>query len=422
MDYFYRAEELLKEFKQGKYNFGFRVLSRVGGICRSLGRRAVLIRSGFSGINGLVDEIKQSLEENDVELISEIGSPRPNAPDEDVYRISDEISKANPDVLISFGGGSNIDAVKAADVLVTLGGEIEDYFGTGIVTEKQNKSGKKLIAHIAIQTAASSASHLTKYSNVTNLKTNQKKLIVDDAIVPQYPVFDYRATETAPMDLTKDGALDGISHIVEVLYGAEGKPVFDRMTEIAETGISLILKYLPGVIKDPGSPKAREALCLGTDLGGYAIMIGGTNGGHLTSFSLVDVLSHGRACAIVNPYYTVFFSSAIEKSLKLLGRIYKENGFIDRDMEGLTPREMGEEVARGMLNFAKSIGFPTSLNQVDGFTDGHIERALNAAKDPQLKMKLENMPVPLSADMIDEYMKPILVAAKTGDLSLIKSF
>jgi len=28
--------------------------------------------------------------------------------------------------------------------------------------------------------------------------------------------------------------------------------------------------------------------------GGYAIMIGGTNGGHLTSFSLVDLLPHGR--------------------------------------------------------------------------------------------------------------------------------
>ena len=49
------------------------------------------------------------------------------------------------------------------------------------------------------------------------------------------------------------------------------------------------------------------------------------------------------------------------------------------------------------------------------------ERALAAAKDPQLKMKLENMPVPLTADMIDEYMGPVLQAAKTGDLSLIKN-
>ena len=46
---------------------------------------------------------------------------------------------------------------------------------------------------------------------------------------------------------------------------------------------------------------------------------------------------------------------------------------------------------------------------------------LTAAKNPQLDMKLKNMPVPLNASLIDEYMGPILNAAKTGDLSLIKN-
>ena len=38
-------------------------------------------------------------------------------------------------MIVSFGGGSTIDAVKAAEVLRTLGGDIEDYFGTGLVTQ-----------------------------------------------------------------------------------------------------------------------------------------------------------------------------------------------------------------------------------------------------------------------------------------------
>lgn len=58
---------------------------------------------------------------------------------------------------------------------------------------------------------------------------------------------------------------------------------------------------------------------------------------------------------------------------------------------------------------------------IKGFTQGHIDRALAAAKNPQLKSKLENMPVPLSAEMVDDYMAPILEAAKTGDLSLIRN-
>jgi len=34
-------------------------------------------------------------------------------------------------------------------------------------------------------------------------------------------------------------------------------------------------------------------------------------------------------------------------------------------------------------------------------------------------MKLKNMPVPLTADMIDKYMGPILESARDGDLGRI---
>jgi len=36
-------------------------------------------------------------------------------------------------------------------------------------------------------------------------------------------------------------------------------------------------------------------------------------------------------------------------------------------------------------------------------------------------MKLQNMPVPLTAEMVDEYMGPILESAKDGGLSRIKN-
>ncbi|HID61309.1 MAG TPA: iron-containing alcohol dehydrogenase, partial [Anaerolineae bacterium] len=263
--------------------------------------------------------------------------------------------------------------------------------------------------------------HLTKYSNITDLSTGQKKLIVDEAIVPARPVFDYEVTYGAPPALTADGAMDGISHCLEVLYGAVGKSYYDKVAEVAATGIGLAVNYLPRAMENPQDTEAREALCLATDLGGYAIMLGGTNGGHLTSFSLVDILSHGRACAIMNPYYTVFFAPAIQEPLKLVARIYQDAGLATADIESLNGRELGVAVAEAMLEFARRIGFPTRLSEVEGFTQEHIERALTAAKNPQLKMKLENMPVPLTAEMVDEYMGPVLEAARDGNLAIIKN-
>jgi alcohol dehydrogenase class IV len=191
--------------------------------------------------------------------------------------------------------------------------------------------------------------------------------------------------------------------------------------EVAKEGIGLVIAYVEQAITSPDDMVPRTALGLATDLGGYAIMVGGTNGGHLTSFSLVDVLSHGRACAIMNPYYTVFFAPAIEEPLRMVGHLFQEAGLTDMDIDGLGGRKLGIAVAEAMLALSERTGFPTTLGEVEGFGEEHIERALNAAKNPQLKMKLENMPVPLTAEMIDDYMGPILYAAWHGDLSLIKN-
>jgi len=434
---------LLYEFKGERYLYGMGVLPRVGAAAATLGKRVVLVRDAFPGSDPFMKMIQKSLAAAGLALVGEIAGARPNAPREDLARITAGLAELEPQVLVSFGGGSTIDATKAAEVLRTLGGDVEDYFGTGLVTRALAGSGKnrgrprdggceprprdggcepgKLTPHVAIQTAASSGAHLTKYSNITDVATGQKKLIVDEAIVPFQPVFDYAVTLGAPASLTADGALDGIAHALEVLYGAAGKPYYAKMEQVARQSIGLVVEYLPRVLESPHDAQGREALGLATDLGGYAIMMGGTNGGHLTSFSLVDILSHGRACAIMNPYYTVFFAPAIEEPLRLVGHVFEEAGYTEENVHSLSGRALGLAVAEAMVAFEKRIGFPTTLEQVPGFSDAHVERALTAARDPQLKMKLENMPVPLTAEMVDEYMGPVLQAAKTGDLGGIRN-
>ncbi len=418
---FEKARALLHEFKGDSYLFGPDVLPRVGEEVAAAGKKAALVRDTFSGSDDYVGVIRNSLAKSGIDLVTEIRGARPNCPREDLFRITDHLKESEADVVVSFGGGSTIDAAKAAEVLRALNGNIDAYFGTGLVTKALQDSSKSLTTHMAIQTVASSSAHLTKYSNITEVSTGQKKLIVDDAIVPALGVFDYEVTYSTPPGLTADGALDGISHSLEVLYASFGKPYYDKVEEIASVCISLAVNYLPRAIENPKDKEAREALCLATDLGGYSIMIGGTNGGHLTSFSLVDILPHGRACAIMNPYYTVFFAPAIERPLRIVGKIYQEAALTGADIEALKGRDLGVAVAEAMFELARRIGCPTRLSEVEGFGQKHIDRALAAAKNPQLKMKLQNMPVPLEAEMIDDYMGPILEAARDGNLALIKN-
>jgi alcohol dehydrogenase class IV len=415
------AQELIRQFKGDTYVNGVGVLEQAGALAASLGRRALFVRDAFPGCEPYTETICASLNAAGVEIVAVVDGAAPNAPREDLQRIAAEVTAARPEVVVSFGGGSTIDAVKAAIVLDVLGGGIEEYFGTGLVSAALEKTGKTLIPHLAIQTASSSSAHLTKYSNITDRSTNQKKLIVDEAVVPQRALFDYAVTTGSPLSLTADGALDGISHALEVLYSAAGKPAYGKVEPVALEAIRLVVAHLPAALQQPSDTTARTALGLATDLGGYAIMIGGTNGAHLTSFSLVDVLSHGRACGMLNPYYTVFFAPAVTDALRKVAAIYREHGYMAEDPAQLSGRELGLAAAQAMIAFEKQIGFPTTLQEVPGFTDQHIEQALSAAKNPQLKMKLENMPVPMTAEMVDEYMRPILLAAKTGQLEGIKN-
>jgi len=421
MTEFENARALLRKFKSDTYLHGLGVLPQVGAVTAALGQQAVFIGCRFPGCDCYMETIRTALAAAGVKIVGEADGAAPNAPREDLARITEFLRQTAPDVVVSFGGGSTIDAVKSAEALRTLGGTIEDYFGTGLVTAASQKQGQPLTPHVAIQTAASSAAHLTKYSNITDLQTGQKKLVIDLAIVPQQPVFDYETTFDAPPGLTADGALDGISHALEVLYSAVGKPEYDRAAAVAQTAISLVVNHLPRVLADPRNAAGREALGLATDLGGYAIMIGGTNGAHLTSFSLVDVLSHGRACGMLNPYWTVFFAPAIEAALRMVGQIYRDAGYIHAELDRLAGRDLGLAVAEGMIAFEAAVGFPTRLADVPGFTPAHIARALAAAKNPQLKSKLENMPVPMTAERVDDTMGPVLAAATSGDLALIRN-
>jgi len=434
----HKAQEILAEWKGDNYAFGIDVLGKTGEFAAAFGKKTLLVVAdlGLDWVDGLYKKVTASLDSYGVTYSAVLGAG-PNAPREDVYRIANEISKNHPDSVIAVGGGSTIDAAKCASVISTyttsqvmehlgashaIASTVEPYFGVGNVTKIKEAVNINPVPVIAVETIASSGAHLTKYSNITDPLSGQKKLIIDMAVVPPKAVFDYGITLGAPERLTLDGGLDGIAHLWEVFMGATGHDYYEKVKEIAVEGIKLIVENLPKAISDPMNISARMALGYGTDLGGYAIMIGGTNGGHLGSFSLVDVLSHGRACAVLNPYYTVLFAPAIQDQLRSIGAVFKDAGFVSCDLDTLDGRELGETVAQGMTAFSKSIDFPETLSEA-GAKETHIDRMIRAAKNPQLESKLKNMPTPMdiSKGDVDKYMRPVLEAAFTGDFSLIKT-
>src|SRR4030043_71619 len=129
-----QAKRLLRDWKGDSYTFGEDVLEATGKYAKKYGKKAALVVTelGQAWIEKPLDQIKASLKANGVAL-DLINGARPNAPREDVYRISLQVARSEADVIVAFGGGSTIDAGKAAAVLNTYSSsEVMEILGAGV--------------------------------------------------------------------------------------------------------------------------------------------------------------------------------------------------------------------------------------------------------------------------------------------------
>jgi len=419
-----KAEKMLSAISWTKYIFGWDILPRITELLSNTHQEKIKHLALITNLHRRDKETYLHLLSCLQKIIPEVSGPfppvRPNAPLEDVLQLAATLKKVAPEAVLVASGGSGIDGAKASLVLAFLEGEIENYFGLGKVSQLLSSQKVSFPPLFALQTAAGSAAHLTKYSNITNWSLRQKKLIIDEAIIPRGAMFDYSLTTTMPPSLTLDGALDGLSHCLEVYLGARENPDFSSLETICLTGIELVLLALPQAIISPDNKEARLLLGLATDLGGYAIMLGGTNAGHLSSFALVDILPHGRACGLLNPYFLIPFSLAIPRQLKKLAEVLAKYKLIASYPGKIAPPSLAYVIAQGLQYFYQQVGFPQSFKEIPGYTSAHLERLLEMVANPQLRSKLQNMPLPLTSETAHKLFTEVFQAAEKGDLSRLR--
>ena len=115
-----QAKKVLKDWKGDAYTFGEDVLDATGKYAKKHGKKVTLVVTelGQAWIEKPLEQVKSSLKANRV-TFETINGARPNAPREDVYRISLQVARGKSDAIVALGGGSTIDAAKAAAVLNT---------------------------------------------------------------------------------------------------------------------------------------------------------------------------------------------------------------------------------------------------------------------------------------------------------------
>ena len=74
---------------------------------------------------------------------------------------------------------------------------------------------KKSIPIIAIPTTAGTGSEVTKFTIITDEKTDEKMLCVGAGFLPAAAIVDYELSLTVPPRTTADTGIDALTHAIE---------------------------------------------------------------------------------------------------------------------------------------------------------------------------------------------------------------
>jgi len=362
---------------------GINALEALPKLLRGLGTRALLVFGrSFARRFGYVDRVRKLVESAGLEVIVYEGvEPNPRASQcEEIASIARE---NRVDIYVAFGGGSVIDAAKAAAVVATLGGRVADYFYPRIVSEP-------LPPIVAIPTTCGTGSEVTRYAVITDDRGLKKLTIVGDSIVPKIAVLDPTTLRHLPKELVVWTALDALSHALEAYVSRRATSLSDTL---ALQVVRTIIESLEMGVR--GDMAALEELHIASMMAGLAINITGTNLVHAMGYYLTTRLGvhHGLSNAVVLPL-------AMEVLLKAL----------PREKLVKLSRAMGIELAepsalaRRLAEFESRFGVARSLREL-GFDKSRVDEY--ATDVLEYRRNIENTIVEVSRDMVKSLIEKL---------------
>lgn len=397
-------EKIIQEWGATQIHFGEGTINRVGEAVRRYSDNAlVVIGQGSVKTNGVLDRITGLLDQASIRYQTCEGV-EPNPSKETVYRIAYRLLAGNFTCLLAVGGGSVIDAAKAAGILAKLKqGELDDYFGVGMVSKISERS----MDLVAVPTTSGSGSEVTRFSVITDPGLGVKKLMIDGAITANEAIVDPELTYSCSKQVTLVSGLDAMTHLVEGYLNTVDDTADPGTNERALAGLSLLFEALPRILRDPRDQTGRRNMALASLLGGTVLFYKQAGGPHLNSFSWCNVMDHGEACAVMLPYYGAYYAPVVADRLRKVSRIMgvPDSGDVARDF------------AQGLLDFYRELGFPLTLKEFENFSIELIEKAVTDAA--QNKMKLEAMPRPVPLEKSESVLRIIIEGAYAGKLDEI---
>ena len=346
-------------------------IDRIGGEVKRLGGKRVIVFSGphISKTPMVLDPIEKMRSEGlEVALFNEIGA---NPTDEMVMAGVEAMKAFGPDVIVIIGGGSPLDCSKAANVVYTHGGDVEDY---NVNTGGFMRITKPLLPFIAVPTTAGSGSEVTSVGVITSTKRHVKFGVASPKLIADVAVLDPNLTLGLGKKTTAYTGIDALTHLIEAYVAVSDNPIGDG---ICLQGIKMVRDALPVAYNDGENVEARNSMLMASCMGGMVIVLKGLGLCHQMAHQLSAYFGtpHGLANAVLLPYVMEFNLKAAE------ARYADVAVALGVDPSGLTTEELAKKSIEKVREFNKQFGIPEFLDDI-GIDKAQVpQMAITALQD-----------------------------------------
>ncbi|PLR66283.1 iron-containing alcohol dehydrogenase [Bacillus sp. UMB0893] len=295
------------------------------------------------------------------------------------------IREGSHDGLIAVGGGSALDIGKAASVMATNTGRIDEYFGINQV----KVHGLPLVA---IPTTAGTGSEVTNISILSDTAEQVKKGIVSPFLLPDAAIVSPKMTLTCPPSVTAASGVDALVHAIEAYISNFASPITDSL---AIGAIKLISTHLPIAYANPGLIESREAMSTGSLMAGLAFGNAGVGAVHALAYPLGGRfhMAHGVSNSLLLPYVMKWNKTACLERFRDIAEA------LGVKADDLSDEEAADAAIEAMIRICRQVQIPQSLREFNIPESALSEMAQEAAKQTRL---LRNNPRELSVSDMEE--------------------
>ena len=214
-----------------------------------------------------------------------------------------EMAAFNPDVIISLGGGSAMDAAKIMWVMyehpeVNFHDLAMTFMDIRKRIYKFPTMGQKAMI-VSIATSAGTGSEVTPFAVITDEQTGVKYPLADYELTPDMAIVDAELMMTSPKGLTACAGIDVLVHAVEAYVSIMAS---EYTNGLALEAIRLVFKYLPDAYNEGTTNiKAREKMAHASCMAGMAFSNAflGINHSMAHKLGAFHHLPHGMANSLV---------------------------------------------------------------------------------------------------------------------------